>query len=419
MIHQIKKWLYFPLASYFAFFAKIVLWRWRPKIVVVTGSSGKTTLLHLIESQLGNKAKYSHFANSSFGIPFDILGLKRQTLLPSEWFYLFFSALFSVFKKIPKENLYIVEADCDRPNEGRFLSNILKPDITLLTGISLTHSKNFDHLAVSNKFPSVEKAIAYEFGYFLEKTKSLIVTCEDSRIIKDELARAKAKTIFIGKKDLQGYKVGLNNSEFIINNRTYKIKSLLPKDAFYSIATAITLLKSLKIKSDLTFSKLILPPGRSSVFAGIKNTTIIDSSYNASLNSMQSMLELLSFYPKSPKWAVLGDMLELGLEEKKEHEKLAKIIQALNLDKVILVGPRLAKYTYSKLNRLDNVQSFLLPKEALNFLRKKITGNEVILFKGARFLEGIIEHLLLDKNDVVKLCRREKVWEIRRKQWGL
>lgn len=419
MIHQIKKWLYFPLASYFAFFAKIVLWRWRPKIVVVTGSSGKTTLLHLIESQLGNKAKYSHFANSSFGIPFDILGLKRQTLLPDEWFSLLLATPFKVFREIPKENLYIVEADCDRPNEGRFLSNILKPDITLLTGISLTHSKNFDNLAASSKFPSVEKAIAYEFGYFLEKTKSLIVTCKDVKIIKDELKRAKAKIILIGKKDLQGYKVGLNNSEFIINNRTYKINSLLPKDAFYSIATAITLLKSLKIKSDLTFSTLILPPGRSSVFAGIKNTTIIDSSYNASLNSMRSMLELLSLYPKSPRWAVLGDMLELGREEKEEHENLAEIIQSLNLDQIILVGPRLAKYTYSKLKGLNNVQSFLLPKDALNFLRKKIMGNEVILFKGARFLEGIIEHLLLDKNDIAKLCRREKVWRIRRKKWGL
>lgn len=419
MIHQIKKRLYFPLASYFAFFAKIVLWRWRPKIVVITGSSGKTTLLHLIESQLGNKAKYSHFANSSFGIPFDILGLKRQTLLPSEWFSLLLATPFKIFRKTPKENLYIVEADCDRPNEGRFLSNILKPDITLLTGISLTHSKNFDNLAASSKFPSVEKAIAYEFGYFLEKTKSLIVTCKDVKIIKDELARAKAKTIFIGEKDLQSYKVGLSNSEFIINNRTYKINSLLPKDAFYSIATAITLLKFLNIKSDLTFSNLILPPGRSSVFAGIKNTTIIDSSYNASLNSMRSMLELLSLYPKSPRWAVLGDMLELGREEKEEHENLAEIIQSLNLDQIILVGPRLAKYTYSKLKGLNNVQSFLLPKEALQFLRKKITGNEVILFKGARFLEGIIEHLLLDKNDITKLCRREKVWRIRRKKWGL
>lgn len=419
MIHQIKKWLYFPLASYFAFFAKIVLWRWRPKIVVVTGSSGKTTLLHLIESQLGNKAKYSHFANSSFGIPFDILGLKRQTLLPSEWFSLLLAAPFKIFRKIPKENLYIVEADCDRPNEGRFLSNILKPDITLLTGISLTHSKNFDNLAASSKFPSVEKAIAYEFGYFLEKTKSLIVTCKDVKIIKDELKRAKAKITFIGEKDLQSYKVGLSNSEFIINNRTYKINSLLPKDAFYSIVTAITLLKFLNIKPDLTFSNLILPPGRSSVFAGIKNTTIIDSSYNASLNSMQSMLELLSLYPKSPRWAVLGDMLELGREEKEEHENLAEIIQSLNLNQIILVGPRLTKYTYSKLKGLNNVQSFLLPKEALQFLRKKITGNEVILFKGARFLEGIIEHLLLDKNDIAKLCRREKVWRIRRKKWGL
>ena len=78
MISKIKRSLYFPLAHYFRFFAKIQLLLWRPRIILITGSNGKTTLLHLLESQIGDKAKYSHHANSSYGIPFDILGLKRE-----------------------------------------------------------------------------------------------------------------------------------------------------------------------------------------------------------------------------------------------------------------------------------------------------------------------------------------------------
>jgi hypothetical protein len=67
----------------------------------------------------------------------------------------------------------------------------------------------------------------------------------------------------------------------------------------------------------------------------------------------------------------------------------------------------------------ETIQKFHMPKDALDYLINNLNGGEVILFKGARFLEGIIEHLLADKNDVKKLCRREKIWHTRRKQWGL
>ena len=150
MINKLKKILYFPIAYYFKFFAQIQLSIWKPRIIVVTGSSGKTTLLHLLESQIQNRARYSHHANSSYGIPFDILGLKRKDLTPEEWPYLILAAIFKAFKKPFKEKLYIVEADCDRPNEGKFLANLLKPEVTLWTNVSRTHTVNFDYLVKEN-----------------------------------------------------------------------------------------------------------------------------------------------------------------------------------------------------------------------------------------------------------------------------
>ena len=143
MIKQIKSALYFPIAYYFRFWAWIQLNSWKPRIIVITGSSGKTTLLRLIESQLGDKAKYSHQANSSYGIPFDILGLKRISLMLDEWPYLFLLAPFKAFRKAPKEKLYIVEADCDRPYEGKFLASLLKPEITLWISSSLNFLRKF------------------------------------------------------------------------------------------------------------------------------------------------------------------------------------------------------------------------------------------------------------------------------------
>jgi hypothetical protein len=72
-------------AWYFRIFAQIKLNNWKPRIIVITGSSGKTTLMHFVDSQLHDKAKFSHHANSSIGVPFDILGIQRQTLKPIEW----------------------------------------------------------------------------------------------------------------------------------------------------------------------------------------------------------------------------------------------------------------------------------------------------------------------------------------------
>lgn len=421
MIRRIKQLFYFPIAYYFRFWAKIQLNFWKPIIIIITGSSGKTTLLHLIESQIGEKAKYSHHANSSYGIPFDILGLSRKNLTPDEWIYLFFLAPFKAFKSRPLEKLYIVEADCDRPGEGKFLASFLNPEITLWTSSSLTHSVNFDSLIKNKHFISPEEAIAWEFGYFLEYTKKLAIINGDNPLIQKQLKRTAISVESITKKDLVSYKINENSTEFITEDKKYSINFLLPKDVFYSIRMTNLLTKILNLPFDRTFKNLVLPPGRNSVFKGVKNISIIDSTYNSTPDGVKNILEMFDVYPAENKWLVLGDMTELGEKEKEEHEKLASFINSMILSKVVLIGPRVSKYTYPKLNIeiIEKTQKFTLPKDGMDYILKNINGGEIILFKGARFLEGIIEHLLLDKNDVSKLVRRELIWQNRRKDWGL
>ncbi|MDO8658973.1 MAG: cyanophycin synthetase [Candidatus Parcubacteria bacterium] len=416
MVRKIKQLFYFPIAYYFRFWAQIQLFLWKPRIIVITGSSGKTTLLHLIESQIGEKAKYSHHANSSYGIPFDILGLNRKSLTPDEWIFLFLLAPFKAFKPIPKEKLYVVEADCDRPGEGKFLATLLRPEITLWVSSSLTHSFNFDPLVKNNSFPTVEEAIAYEFGYFLEYTKKLAIINGDSELIKQQLSRAIAPISQISQTSLKSYNIYNNRTEFVIDDKKYSLNFIVPKDVFYSIQMTNRLMKILNLSVDSSFSKLNLPEGRNSIFEGVKNTILIDSTYNSTPDGLRTILEMFDKYPAKDKWIVLGDMIELGNMEKIEHEKIAKIINPMNLSKVVLIGPRVSKYTYPG---LKNAEKFLMPKDGLDYILNNIKGSEAILFKGARFLEGIIEHLLLDKNNSKKLVRREKAWQNRRKAFGI
>lgn len=423
MLQKIKKILYFPVANYFKFFAKIQLKIWGPRIFVITGSSGKTTLLHLIESQIRDGARFSHKANSSYGIPFDILGLERAELTPDEWIYLFLLAPFRAFKKPFQEKLYFVEADCDRPGEGKFLADLLKPEVCMWLNVSRTHSMNFERQIKSGLFKSVEDAIAFEFGYFAQYTKKLLIINGDSKPVTDQLKRVTCPVIKVSKKDLKDYTILDSITRFKINEQEFKFPYLLSEDTFYGIYMCLGLINYLSIEPDSTFVEFKMPPGRNSLFKGIKNTLILDSSYNANLSSMSSVLNLFKVVPASKKWVVLSDMTEQGKYEKVEHQKLAEEILSCNLDRIILMGPRMINYTYpilkSKLKSNVILEKFLTPKEVLDYLKQNLEEGSLILFKGARFLEGVIEHLLEDKNDIKKLCRREKVWQQRREKWGL
>lgn len=423
MTEKIKSLLYFPIASYFKFFAKISLKKWRPQIVVVTGSSGKTTLLHLLESQIGNKAKYSHHANSSFGIPFDILDLQRKSFQLSEWIGFVLQAPVKVFQKPPKEKIYVVEADCDRPGEGKFLSELLHPDIVLLLNIFRTHSMNFDSLVSQNKYKTVDEAIGYEFGFFLQNCKKLALINGDLPVVVKQEKRSQAKIIEVTKKNyLNGYQIEDDKTKFTIKNQHYSFNALLPEEMFYSIAMGKEVTEQLGLSFDPSFRHFSLPQGRSTLFKGIKNTTLVDSTYNGNLSSTEAVLKMFEKLSAKIKWVVLGDMLELGESEKEEHEKLAKLLASMNLEKIVLYGPRTAKYTAAKLpdlgvssKKIVKVQSL---KEVNNYLHEHIDGGEAILFKGSQsmLLEGVIEGLLENNDEANKLPRREAFWQKRREK---
>lgn len=424
MLQTIKRRLYFFTAHYFSFLARIVLARWKPTVIVVTGSAGKTTLLHLIEAQLGARAHYSHHANSAFGVPLDILKLRGIEQSRKEWIGLFLKAPFRVLGHHWPQKLYVVEADTDRPNEGKFLASLLKPHITLWVSVLHTHTAQFDG-QVGSRFKRPEEAIAYEYGYLVEKTKQLLIMNSDEPLMLDQIPRTQAQTIKISMDELATYNLDAVATSFSFKNKTYKIPALLPRATYYQIAIADALLAYLNHEPDYTYSNFQLPPGRSNIFRGVKNTTIIDSTYNNSnFDSLKTVVEMFADYPaKKEKWAVIGDMLEQGKDEAVEHQKIAALLETSHFDRIILMGVRVKKYTdpllSASLRGRCIVTSFENPAQVLEYLHDNLKGDETILFKGVRFLEGVIEVLLADKNDAKHLVRRGRMWQKRRKQWGL
>lgn len=425
-MRAIKRSGYFYLAAYFAFWASIYLRRWEPTIVVVTGSSGKTTLLHLFEAQLGSRAKYSHKANSAFGIPFNILGLERKSYHFSEWLIFILLAPFRAFRLPFEEKIYIAECDAERPYEGEFLAKLLKPNAVVWLSLEEAHGVNFDRVVKNtgtDPRDAVRKAMAREFGCFIRAAKDFCIINADNDYINTESKDTKAKVISLYGHDIREFSVSERGVRIETASGVTSLPCLIPRAAALSVLAASLAVEKLGASLDPLFLKFVLPAGRSSLFKGVRNTVIIDSSYNATMDGVRSMLDLVAIYPtKGELWLVLGDMIEQGKSEEVEHVDLARIVIGLRPDRIITVGPRLQKYSVplivDKLGK-EKVAAYLMPREALEYLERELKGGETLFFKGARYLEGVIERLLADPADIGKLCRREAVYAAQRKKWNI
>lgn len=420
LVSRFKKRFYFTVANYFKHFADRSLKRWKPRIIAITGSAGKTTMLNLVEVELGKKAHFSHDANSAFGIAFDILGMKGIKGTKLHWIRLFIEAPFRSFFYTRKQPFYVVEIDGERPHETNFLATWLKPEITIWVSIGRSHAAKFESEVAEGKFASLDEAITDEFAKLPENTKKIVYIDANAPLMRSATKHIKAKVIPIKKSELKKYVVYPDFTDFTYGKTTFHFNNPEVRDLAFHLLVLQDMMKYLKLPFVDDFSGLKVPPGRNSHFKGLKGIDIIDSSYNAHIISMESTLEMFHHMHADHKWLVIGDIIDQGSIEEEEHIKLAQLIADVEPDNIILVGQRTKQYTAPKLKELGfSAHTTNDPKKALEYIEKHITGKETILFKGSQYLEWIIEKLLLNPEDADKLCRREPAAVKRRKKRGL
>ena len=431
-VMKFKKKFYFLVASYFRFFANISFRRWQPRVIAITGSVGKTTMLNLVECVLKERAHYSHDANSAYGIAFDILNLRGVTGSKLKWLYLFLAAPIKSVFYTHKEEFYVVEIDGERPHETEFLASWLRPEVTLWISLGLSHAVQFEQQVKDGLFENLDKAITHEFAMLPEYTQKLVIIDGDVELMVRALESIKQKgltdanVVKCSKQALTAYQVMPDQTNFKIklsedtSPREYIFNRPLSKDLTIQLVMLENLAKYLKIKPCSDLSDFRLAPGRNSYFEGQNSIKIIDSSYNAHLISVKSILEMFKSMKVDHKWLVIGDIVDQGSIEGQEHAKLADEIVKVKPEKVILIGRRTKKYTAPLLKKAKiDAYTTTDPREALKYLEKHLIGSETILFKGSQYLEWIIEKLLKNPDDVKKLPRREKAAIKRRQKRGL
>ena len=151
-----------------------------------------------------------------------------------------------------------------------------------------------------------------------------------------------------------------DNEGFII--LTINAREIRTNSKNLSFAKNVIAVASISISLGLDwdyFQKKILtfkpPKGRCQV-SKYGSITVIDDTYNSNLESCSAAIDYLCAFSGSGRnIAVIGDMLELGSESKKQHEKLGKKCNSSNLDAIFTLGVE----TLSTKNTIKN--SFIFP----------------------------------------------------------
>ncbi len=418
-ITKLKKKLYLSVANYFKFWANISLKRWHPRIIIVTGSAGKTTMLNLIESQLGHKAHYSHDANSAYGIAFDILGMRGITGSKAHWLSLFFAAPFRAFNFRHKEKFYIVEADGERPHEAEWIAKWLRPEVSVWVTLGRSHAVFYEKEVAAGRFANVDDAITYEFATIPANTCKLVILDADNDRMMAATEDISAARLAVSKKSLKKYDVYPDKAVFAFKDHEFTFHDPMPRDVATQLVMLEKLMQYLDLPVNYDLKDFKMPPARSNYLEGKKGIKIIDSSYNAHIISMTTVLDMVKVLHAKHKWLVIGDIIDQGQLEGEEHKKLAKLLLDTDAEKVVMIGRRTKKYTYPLIKDKMDAKSFDKPQQALKYLEQNLTGQETVIFKGSQYLEWIVEKLLKNPDDVANLARQDEAHRRRRASWGL
>ena len=112
----------------------------------------------------------------------------------------------------------------------------------------------------------------------------------------------------------------------------------------------------------------------------IKNSILIDDTYNANPDSARKSIDLLSNHDNKT-YLILGDMLELGNHQEKYHKEIGQYAKLKGVD-VFLGFGNLAKHAVDGFG--NNGIFFETEDELKNYLKQNISKKDVILIKGSR-----------------------------------
>lgn len=428
-MYLIKKILTFILTIE----SRLILAKYKPFIIAVTGSVGKTSAKDAIYTALlgggGFIRKSEKSMNSEIGLPLTIIGAPNAWKSLSGWSKNIWKGFVLIMKRTTYPDTLVLEIGADHPNDIKSVARWLRPNIAVITKIASTpvHVEFFD---------SAEQV-------FLEKSAlatnvrsggTVILYGDDEKVLSiSKMLASNIKVITFGLsqnaevRGANGHIVYENNFpsgygfNIQVDGKNYEVvnKKVLGSTLIYPNLCAVAVAKAKGLNIDSVISALQnheSPKGRMNVLHGLNDSIIIDDSYNSSPDAVVTALETLkSIQTGGQRIAVLGDMMELGKYSADQHREIGKkVAEVANI--LITVGSRsyaTAEEAIKSGMKEENVLTFDRSTEVAGTLFPMINPNDVILIKGSQSIrmERVVKALLKEPEKADRLLvRQEKEW---------
>ncbi|MFC2091482.1 UDP-N-acetylmuramoyl-tripeptide--D-alanyl-D-alanine ligase [Elusimicrobiota bacterium] len=350
-----------------------------PLVIAVTGSSGKSTTVRILESILTGDHVVTaspHSFNNHIGLPLTVMKMNTKT------------------------QIAILEMGANHKGEIGYLCNIALPKIGIITNVGDAHIGNFGSIdAILNT--------KFELADSLADGATLVYN-NDQENLKDKAVTYGDKLNLVGfgmtgKAEVTGTLIERDvlSSIFEVDGFLFKIKIPGLFNVYNSLA-AIAVAKILDIDFNKVNSKLnsVKSMDHRLQYLNVRGIEILDDSYNSNPNSIKNLFsELLKMYPQKNIIAVISEMLELGNFASQMHMDIGEFISNTNNIEYLLAG---GKYVNDIIEGAEkgqiekaNIYRFGNNKEAADLIKKISTKDSLVVLKASRLahLENIIKYL--------------------------
>ncbi len=417
-------------------FAKLILARYKPEIIGITGSVGKTSAKEAIYAVLSTQYKIRRSVknyNNEIGLPLTIIGVDSPGRSIVGWLRVFSKVLSLIlFKDKNYPEILILEMGVDRPGDMAYLQSIVKPRIGVVTMIGPVHLEFFgsiegikkEKIDLIKRLPQNGWAIINNDDEILSKTAKEIKGQVLTYGLGEQADVRAEDIIFSFDNDNQEKLQGIS---FKIRSKGSVTSVLLPKvlgqTAVYAAlaGAAVGVAYNINLhKISQALGRFKSPSGRLKLLNGIKGIIIIDDTYNSSPQSVAMALDILNqinVKSNGRRIAVLGDMLELGSYSEKAHQEIGQLAVKNKIDKLYLVGKRsrdIVRGAEKAGMSRDNIFHFSTSDEAKKFVQERIRQNDVILIKGSQGMrmEKIVKEIMAEPMRAEELLVRQSIeWE--------
>lgn len=418
--------------------ARLVLRKYQPRIVAVTGSVGKTSTKDAIFAAMSKRyhvRKSEKSYNSEIGLPLTILGLPNAWGSPLRWMQNLLDGLLLVVLPGKYPEWLVLEVGADRPGDIRSLVGWLPVDIAVITRLPETpvHVEFFD---------SVE-AVIEEKAALIECVKpggTVVLFADDPRTrgLERHEPFPDAKVVLFGfdpDADVRGsdftllpetggagWPVGMSGTIAVGEvSAPLEVVGCAGQHAFLPAIAAAAVCHALGMELPEVLAGLAgyqTPAGRMRLLPGIKHSLVVDDTYNSSPAAVAAALETLGEIKPTRAIAVLGDMLELGRMSVDAHRKAGAEAAAV-CDLLVTVGFRARDIVQGALDAGmadKNILQYEDSGKAGAELKNMVMEGDCVLVKGSQSvrMERVVEELMQEPERAGELLvRQDKEWKKR------